>query len=63
MSDKVNIEKSSSVELDAMVEMLVQEATVKKETLFNDTFLSEDLLRAFQLNKTHKYYILSLIHI
>jgi hypothetical protein len=57
MSDKVNIEKSSTVELDAMVEMLVQEATVKKETLFNDTFLSEDLLRAFQLNKTHKYYI------
>ena len=57
MSDKVNIEKSSTVELDAMVDMLVQQANVSKETVFNDAFLSEDLLRAFQLNKTHKYYI------
>ncbi len=57
MKDNINTEKSQDVALDAMVDLLVQNAAKSKEPLYNDTFLSEELLKAFQLNKAHKYFI------
>lgn len=57
MKDNINTEKSQDVALDAMVDLLVQKAAKTKEPLYNDTFLSEELLKAFQFNKADKYFI------
>ena len=57
MEDNVNLENDTSVELDAMVALLVKKAATAKESLFNEEYLLEQLLQSFQLNKTHKYFI------
>jgi lipopolysaccharide/colanic/teichoic acid biosynthesis glycosyltransferase len=57
MENNVNLEHDTSVELDAMVALLVKKAATAKESLFNEEYLLEQLLQSFQLNKTHKYFI------
>lgn len=57
MKGIVKIDETNQVELDEMVSILVKKVTAKSDTLYDDAFLTEDILKAFQLDKSHKYYI------
>lgn len=56
-SENANIEILRDIHIDEMVDMLVEKVKDKKEVLYDEKYITEELLKTFYVEKAEKFFI------